>query len=1027
MLMEGDVVAQSGRARKPNSPPYLTAAGESGRHAWRLFAVFILLSMVIGTIGWWGYCAEADHLRNKANQELKAIADFKAAQIEDWLSERRQDAKALVASTTFRNDFEHWLKRGDAAIGERLAARLDSLRINKYYTGIELLDPQGVSRLMFGGVRRDTVELSPQWLSAISRESEPQLIDLHRDANGLSLAYVVPVRHGSADEPIGYVRFAIDPRVRLYRLVQSWPTPSPSAETLIVRRDGDEVVYLNELRHRQNTALDFRLPLSQTRLPAVAALLEHEGIFTGIDYRGIEVLSYMRPVEGTPWKMVAKVDQGEVFGNIAQVAWISYLGVAIAVGTSGLILWSLWRRQSLEARLKLEQSLARIADLAPGVIHSYSIKPDGTAGFTYASAAIQDLFGLSPEALGANPDRVTARVHPDDLSRLEADMAKSIETGAVWHAEYRYKHPAKGDVWIEQSSMPDCQPDGTVIWHGFLRDITDRKRAEWRLHRLAEVVEQIAAVYDMPGLMSIVRTAARELTGADGVTLVLREGDQCHYAEEDAIGPLWKGRRFPLEKCISGWCMLHGKAVAIEDIYSDPRIPHDAYRATFVKSLAMVPIGRDHAVGGIGCYWASPHLATDEELGLLHALADAMAVGLANLALIERLETARQVAEKSLCEAKESEDRYRFLFENMLEGYALCRIRYEGEVARDFLYLDVNPAFEKLTGLADVSGKWVSQVIPGIRDTNPELFEIYGRVARTGQPERFEAFVDALGIWFSVSVYSPQPEHFVAVFDNITARKQAQQALEANQLRLAEEVALRTAELSNANRELQAFTYAASHDLKSPLRGISCFAELLERHYCDRLDGEGRGFVTYIRQCATRMADLIDNLLAYAKMEQRFGAFQPINLRSVVRDVLAERKEEIRRRGAEIKVNLPAAMVLANPDGLAQVLRNLIDNALKYASHATPPVIEIGGEVSDNRYRFWVRDNGIGFDMAYHDRIFEIFRRLHTYEEYHGSGVGLALVKKAMDRMGGQVWAESAPGQGATFFVELPGKLRQAA
>lgn len=171
-----------------------------------------------------------------------------------------------------------------------------------------------------------------------------------------------------------------------------------------------------------------------------------------------------------------------------------------------------------------------------------------------------------------------------------------------------------------------------------------------RLRRLAAIVEQIAGVRDLAGLTAIVRHSLRELTGADGATLVLRDNGHCHYVDEDAIGPLWKGQRFPLESCISGWAMLHAETVAIEDIYADDRIPHAAYRPTFVKSLSMVPVGRRDPVGALGCYWATRHLATAEELELQQALADAMAVGLDNLRLYEEMAAARQAAEAATVE-----------------------------------------------------------------------------------------------------------------------------------------------------------------------------------------------------------------------------------------------------------------------------------------------------------------------------------------------------------------------------------------
>ena len=145
---------------------------------------------------------------------------------------------------------------------------------------------------------------------------------------------------------------------------------------------------------------------------------------------------------------------------------------------------------------------------------------------------------------------------------------------------------------------------------------------------LAAAVEQLSKARRLPEVTSIVRRVARRLTGADGVTFVLRDGDRCYYADESAIRPLWKGRRFPASRCISGWVMTHRQPVAIVDVFADERIPHAAYRPTFVRSMAMVPVRDPDPVAAIGAYWAEPHAATDVELRILKVLADASALAL---------------------------------------------------------------------------------------------------------------------------------------------------------------------------------------------------------------------------------------------------------------------------------------------------------------------------------------------------------------------------------------------------------------
>ncbi len=227
-------------------------------------------------------------------------------------------------------------------------------------------------------------------------------------------------------------------------------------------------------------------------------------------------------------------------------------------------------------------------------------------------------------------------------------------------------------------------------------------------------------------------------------------------------------------------------------------------------------------------------------------------------------------------------------------------------------------------------------------------------------------------------------------------------------------------ELQRANAELETFTYSVSHDLKGPLRGIDGYSRLLLEDHANQLDDEGRTFLHTIRHAAEQMNQLIDDLLAYSRLERRAMHTTSVDPRALVESLVAEYAEEIHECGVGLTVEVPCGTVLAEAEGLAQALRNLLDNALKFTRDAPEPRVEIGGRDTEKTCIIWVRDNGIGFDMLYHDRIFEIFQRLHRAEEYPGTGVGLAIVRKAMQRMDGRVWAESTPGEGATFYLEIP-------
>jgi PAS domain S-box-containing protein len=260
---------------------------------------------------------------------------------------------------------------------------------------------------------------------------------------------------------------------------------------------------------------------------------------------------------------------------------------------------------------------------------------------------------------------------------------------------------------------------------------------------------------------------------------------------------------------------------------------------------------------------------------------------------------------------------------------------------------------------------------------------------------------------------------------DITPFKELEQSLRESERRYREladalecRVALRTRELSNAYRESRNFAHAVAHDLRAPLRAINGFCALLEQSAAGKLSDIERGYVERARQGAVHMSALIDGLLDYSRLEHREQRLQPVDCRAFVRALVDSMSERIREVGAQVHIDLDSTPVMADHEGLRIALTNLIENALKFSRESKPPRISIESSIEYGRYLLKVRDNGIGFDIAYRDKIFEIFNRLHA-SGYEGTGIGLALVRKAVQRMEGEVWAESTPGEGATFSVSL--------
>jgi signal transduction histidine kinase len=240
------------------------------------------------------------------------------------------------------------------------------------------------------------------------------------------------------------------------------------------------------------------------------------------------------------------------------------------------------------------------------------------------------------------------------------------------------------------------------------------------------------------------------------------------------------------------------------------------------------------------------------------------------------------------------------------------------------------------------------------------------------------------------------------------------------QLKLAnEELEMRTAELNDTLQTMQTFTYSIAHDLRGPLRALVNFSTLLESEYDGKIEEPGRDWLHRIKSAAERMDRLVSDLLAYGQLTHVEVTVVPISLESAVTKAMQDLSSEIRIRNAMFDVERPLPTVIGNIVLLNQVLLNLIGNAIKFVPPDKIPRIKIDASVVENRVRLCIRDNGIGIAPVYHDRIFDLFARLHKATEYSGTGIGLALVKKAMERMMGKVGVESVPGEGSCFWLEF--------
>jgi signal transduction histidine kinase len=233
------------------------------------------------------------------------------------------------------------------------------------------------------------------------------------------------------------------------------------------------------------------------------------------------------------------------------------------------------------------------------------------------------------------------------------------------------------------------------------------------------------------------------------------------------------------------------------------------------------------------------------------------------------------------------------------------------------------------------------------------------------------------------------------------------------------ELASRTAQLEAANKELESFSYSVSHDLRAPLRAVDGFSRMLEEDYADKLDEEGKRILKTIREGGRKMGQLIDDLLAFSRLSRKRLATSEVDMRSLAQQVFAEMQANQSAGRARLVVD-PMPPACGDPVMLRQVWVNLLANGIKFSSPHHQPEVTAGAREDTDEAVYHVKDNGVGFDMRYYDKLFGAFQRLHREEEFPGTGVGLAIVQRVVARHGGRVWAESTPDQGATFYFALP-------
>jgi len=577
----------------------------------------------------------------------------------------------------------------------------------------------------------------------------------------------------------------------------------------------------------------------------------------------------------------------------------------------------------------------------------------------------------SDEVMGQNPRFLKSGY---TANAEYAKLWETITSGRVWSGEFENKKK-NGEMYFESALISPILDERGEITH-FLavkEDITQRKIAEKKINTLIEAIEQSPAAIIITDAMGNIEFVNKQFT------------TQVQYAQDE----------------------LHGK---LPRIFNPGHISGEDYDMMW-KSLKSGKIWqgeyRNRKKDGT-LFWEnviiSPML---EERGKISNYILVTEDITEKILMVENLIRAKETAEKS-------EKRFHSLFENMIEGFAYCKMLFENNTPVDFIYLEVNHSFETLTGLKNVTGKYVSEVIPGIRQADQNLFAIYGRVALTGMPERFEMYVESLEDWYSISVYSPEKEYFIAVFDVITERKNTEK-----DLILAKEKA------EESDRLKTAFLHNISHEIRTPLNAIVGFSTLMGNV---NLSPDKRAeFEKIIEISNDQLLAIISGIISLATLDagQEKVYEEDTDINKLLRNTYEQ--FNIGMIKPEISFSYHCAhddainLVRTDPVKLMQVIVNLVGNALKFTNEG---YVRFGYDLVSGQLEFFVEDTGIGIPEDMHEQIFERFRQVDNSatRKFGGAGLGLSISKGYVKLLGGNISLKSELGKGSRFSFVIPYK-----
>ncbi len=626
--------------------------------------------------------------------------------------------------------------------------------------------------------------------------------------------------------------------------------------------------------------------------------------------------------------------------------------------------------------------------------------------------------------LGYEPSEI---VGTDALRFVKREYLEGVKTRIREGYEGAYEIEMvrrDGSTFMAEVRARNITYSGRPVWVTAVRDVTERKQYEDRILRQTALLQ---------GIIRVLREALTSHTDREVAQICVAAAVEILRSELCICGELNERGRFDTLACSNkGW---EACKASVEEAWqrSMDMVPHGLWVLPVLEGKSVIidePSAHPASAGSpeghpwIGSYLGVPLRHGDKIIGMiavankeggynaadredLEALSVAFVEALYHKRAESELEVHRhrleELVEERASELRAAQERFSVFMETAPCSFSL----WDSELR----LLDANECglrwFSPGAIKESVIGNNICEIDPYIGQSG--LIDRYRRAIEAGEPFHFDDLVSSPRFGdrhLSVKSFKVG-DGMGTIIEDITERARSEEALK----RYAED-------LARSNAELEQFAYVASHDLQEPLRMVASYLQLLEKRYAGALDKDAGEFIAYAVDGSIRMQNMINDLLAYSRVGTRGEPLRPTSCDRVIRQVINDLRLAIDENGAEVTYD-PLPEVSADETQLVRLFHNLILNSIKFRGDA-PPRIHVSAEIKGAEWEFAVSDNGIGIEPEFHERIFRVFERLHTGTHYPGTGIGLALAKKVVERHGGRIWLESGKGEGTTFYFTIP-------